>query len=123
MYRGASAFDRVDSLIAYRRLEYSELIVLVQLSPADYLSSFNGRRQFLLFSATVTSALLLAVAVFLYFVSRQHFGNAAALKQSHSALRKLVSVDLLTGARSRGTSWRRWKWSSVGRSVMARNSA
>ncbi|WP_347709610.1 diguanylate cyclase [Pseudomonas sp. OA65] len=102
VYRGASAFDRVDSLIAYRRLEYSELIVLVQLSPADYLSSFNGRRQFLLFSATVTSALLLAFAVFLYFVSRQHFGNAAALKQSYSALRKLVSVDLLTGARSRG---------------------
>ncbi|WLH97773.1 diguanylate cyclase [Pseudomonas hefeiensis] len=102
LYRGASAFDRVDSLVAYRRLEHTGLIVLVQLSPTDYLSSFNERRQFLLFSATVTSALLFAFAIFLYFVTRQHLGNTAALKQSYSALRQLVSVDLLTGARSRG---------------------
>ncbi|ROO40496.1 hypothetical protein BIV09_10250 [Pseudomonas sp. 7SR1] len=101
LYRGLSALDKKDSLVAYRRLMQAELVVLVQLSPVDYLASFNERRQFLLFSAAAISLLLVAFAVFIYFATRLHLGNTAALKQSHSALRQLVSIDALTGARSR----------------------
>ncbi|WP_458131941.1 sensor domain-containing diguanylate cyclase [Pseudomonas sp. R3-41] len=100
--REASAFTAMDSLVAYRRLKQTELIVMVELSPADYLAPYAERRDFLVYSAGISSALLVAFVVFVFFATKQHLGNAAALKQAHQALQHLVSVDLLTGARSRG---------------------
>ena len=100
-YRGPSAIDQITRLTAYRRLEDVGLIVVVQLSPAEYLSASRERRQFLIFCAAAISALLLAFASYLYFATRRHLKNTAALKRAHDSLRQIVNIDLLTGARSR----------------------
>jgi len=98
---GPSAFDQTERLTAYRRLPDAGLVVLVQLSPADYLAAAEERRQFLQFCAAAISALLLAFAAYLYFATRRHLTNTAALRSAHDSLQQIINVDLLTGARSR----------------------
>ncbi|MGE6994759.1 sensor domain-containing diguanylate cyclase [Pseudomonas sp. NPDC047961] len=100
-YRGPSAIDHLDRLTAYRRLKEAGLVVIVQLSPAEYLAASRERRQFLIFCAAAISILLLAFASFLYFATQRHLKNTAALKRAHDSLQKIISIDLLTGARSR----------------------
>ncbi|WP_313084896.1 diguanylate cyclase [Pseudomonas sp.] len=100
-YFGPSALDQTERLTAYRRLADAGLVVLVQLSPADYLAAAEERRQFLQFCAAAISALLLAFAAYLYFATRRHLTNTAALRTAHDSLQQIINIDLLTGARSR----------------------
>lgn len=97
-----SAFNGADSLVAYRRLVQAGLIVVVELASEDYLAAYAERRHFLIFSAGVSSALLVAFALLVYFATKQHLGSTVTLKLANETLQHLVSVDLLTGARSRG---------------------
>lgn len=101
VYRGPSAFDQVERLTAYRRLKDAGLVVIVQLSPTEYLAASSERRRFLIFCAGAISILLLAFASFLYLATKRHLQGTAALKRAHDSLRQIVNIDLLTGARSR----------------------
>ncbi len=101
LYRGVSAFDGSESLTAYRRLEDAGLVVLVQLSPEDYLMSSGKRYRVLIFFASAVTILLLSFALLIYSTVWQHLKDAKALKQAHKTLRELVNVDILTGALSR----------------------
>lgn len=101
LYKGVSAFDKSESLTAFRRLEESGLVVLVQLAPEDYLVPSDKRHRVLIGFGCIISILLLAFSSLIYFIAWQHLKNTTALKQAHQSLRKLVNVDVLTGALSR----------------------
>ena len=101
LYKGVSAFDGSESLTAYRRLEHAGLVVLVQLSPEDYLMLSGKRHRMLILSASAVAVLLVTFAFLIYFTAWRHLKDAKALKQAHKALRELVNIDTLTGALSR----------------------
>jgi diguanylate cyclase (GGDEF)-like protein len=100
-YRGISVISGDERLTAFRRIAEHGVVVLVQLAPADFLAVANARERMLLLSAGLVSLLLLATAVGLLLLTRRHFRDAAALREAHRQLRKLVASDSLTGAASR----------------------
>ena len=100
-FQGISALHGEERLTAFRRLPEHGVVVLVQLAPDDFLAAFKARRSMLLLSAWLVSLLLLASAVALFLLTRQHFRDTAALRAAHRQLRKLVDTDELTGAASR----------------------
>lgn len=100
-YTGVSAIDGQYRLGAYRRLDKEGVVVLVMLSPEDYMANFHERREFLLISACLISLLLLAVAFLVFVLSCRHFRDTALLRQAHEQVTQLVNTDVLTGASSR----------------------
>lgn len=100
-YAGLSALDGEYRQGAYRRLEKEGVVVLVMLSPDDYMAGFNERRKILLISASILSLFLLAVALVIFIFSRRHFRDTAMLRQAHEQMTQLVNTDVLTGASSR----------------------
>ena len=102
LYRGVSFFDGSESLTAYRRQENSGLIVMVKLSPADYLAAYYKQENILYGSALVVSLFLLAFSCLIYFVALQHLKSTKELKHAYGLLQERVNIDSLTGALSRG---------------------
>lgn len=100
-YTGVSAIDSEYRLGAYRRLDNEGVVVLVMLSPKDYMANFNERQEFLLVAACLVSLLLLVVAFIAFVVSRRHFRNTTLLRQAHEQVTQLLNTDVLTGASSR----------------------
>lgn len=100
-YIGLSAIDGKYRLGAYRRLEKEGVVVLVMLSPDDYMAHFHERRALIVGYAGLLSLLLLAVVVVIFILSRRHFRDAAMLRQAHQQMTHLVNTDVLTGASSR----------------------
>lgn len=101
LYQGLSSINGEERLTAFRRLPEHGVVVLVQLAPDDFLAAFREREHMLLLSASLVSLLLLATATAFYLLTRRHFHDAAALRQAHRQMRKLIDIDALTGAASR----------------------
>lgn len=100
-YEGVSSLDGQYHLAAYRRLEEESVLVLVLLSPKDFMAAFEEHRKLLIVSASVISLLLLAVALLIYAFSRRHFRNTARLREAHEQMTQLANTDVLTGVSSR----------------------
>lgn len=100
-YEGVSALDGEYHLGAYRRLKEEGVVVVVLLSPKDFMASFQAHRKLLIISASVISALLLVVALLLYVFGRRHFRNTASLRQAHEQMTHLANTDVLTGVSNR----------------------
>jgi diguanylate cyclase (GGDEF)-like protein len=100
-YEGVSSLDGEYRLGAYRRLTDAGVVVLVMLSPKDFMAAHEERNELLLASAGVISLLLLAVAVLVFVLSSRYFQSTARLRQAHDQLAQFANTDVLTGARSR----------------------
>lgn len=100
-YEGVSSLDGEYRLGAYRRLTDAGVVVLVMLSPKDFMAAHEERKELLLASAGVISLLLLAVAVLVFVLSSRYFQSTARLRQAHDQLAQFANTDVLTGARSR----------------------
>lgn len=100
-YEGISAIDGEHRLGAYRRLKEDGVVVVVLLSPTDFMAAFEARKQLLLASAALISVLLLALAALLYVLARRHFLSTARLQDAHQVMSQLASTDMLTGVSNR----------------------
>ncbi len=100
-YEGVSAIDGEYRLGAYRRLTNDGVVVVVLLSPKDFMAAFEERRELLIASAGIISLLLAAVALLIFVLSSRYFQSTERLRQSHDLLAQLANTDVLTGVSSR----------------------
>ncbi len=100
-YEGVSAIDGEYRLGAYRRLTNDGVVVVVLLSPKDFMAAFDKRRELLIVSAGIISLLLAAVALLIFVLSCRYFQSTERLRQAHDQLTQLANTDVLTGVSSR----------------------
>lgn len=100
-YEGVSAIDGEYRLGAYRRLADDGVVVVVLLSPKDFMAAFDERRELLIASAGIISLLLAAVALLIFVLSNRYFQSTEKLRQAHDQLAQLANTDVLTGVSSR----------------------
>lgn len=100
-YEGRSAIDGGDRLVAYRRLPSYGVVVVISLSPEDFMSSFSERKKLLMAAAIFISALLAVVALSAFMIIVKSMRAAADLRAAYDKLAKLANTDMLTGIRSR----------------------
>lgn len=100
-YEGVSAIDGEYRLGAYRRLISDGVVVVVLLSPKDFMAAYHARRELLIASAGIISLLLSGVAVLVFVLTSRYFQSTAMLRQAHDQLAQLASTDVLTGVSNR----------------------
>jgi len=100
-YEGVSSIDGEYRLGAYRRLADDGVVVLVLLSPKDFMAAFHERKELLIASAGIISLLLSAVALLVFVLSNRYFQSTDRLRQAHDQLTLLANTDVLTGVSSR----------------------
>lgn len=100
-FEGVTFIDGQYRLAAYRRLEQEDAVVVVLLSPEDFMAPFEERRHLLIASAGVISLLLLAVALLVFILAGRHLRATAELRVAHKQMKELVNTDTLTGVSSR----------------------
>ncbi|WP_051375873.1 sensor domain-containing diguanylate cyclase [Stutzerimonas chloritidismutans] len=100
-YEGVSSIDGEYRLGAYRRLTDGDVVVVVLLSPKDFMAAFHKRRELLIASAGIISLLLAVVALLIFVLSSRYFQSTEKLRQSHDQLAQLANTDVLTGVSSR----------------------
>ncbi|UIP33428.1 sensor domain-containing diguanylate cyclase [Stutzerimonas kunmingensis] len=100
-YEGVSSINGEYRLGAYRRLADDGVVVVVLLSPKDFMAAFDERRELLIASAGIISLLLAAVALLIFVLSNRYFQSTEKLRQAHDQLAQLANTDVLTGVSSR----------------------
>lgn len=100
-YEGVSSISGEYRLGAYRRLADDGVVVVVLLSPKDFMAAFDERRELLIASAGIISLLLAAVALLIFVLSNRYFQSTEKLRQAHDQLAQLANTDVLTGVSSR----------------------
>lgn len=100
-FEGVSAIDEEHRVGAYRRLKDFELVVVVLLSPTDFMAAFHGRRNLLMVSTGLISGFALALAILLFVLARRHFQNMSRLREAHKLMSQLANTDMLTGVKNR----------------------
>lgn len=100
-YEGVSSINGEYRLGAYRRLADDGVVVVVLLSPKDFMAAFDERRELLIASAGIISLLLAAVALLIFVLSNRYFQSTEKLRQAHDQLAQLANSDVLTGVSSR----------------------
>ena len=99
-YEGVSVIDGEYRLGAYRRLIDRGVVVVVLLSPTDFMAAF-GRKTLLTVSAGVISTALSVVALLIFLLSSRYFQSIARLRLAYGQLAQLANTDVLTGVSSR----------------------
>lgn len=100
-YEGVSVIDGEYRLGAYRRLIDQGVVVVVLLSPTDFMAAFQERKTLLTVSAGVISLALSVVALLIFLLSSRYFQSIARLRLAHGQLAQLANTDVLTGVSSR----------------------
>ncbi|MFI8465743.1 diguanylate cyclase [Stutzerimonas stutzeri] len=100
-YEGVSSINGEYRLGAYRRLADDGVVVVVLLSPKDFMAAFDERRELLIASAGIISLLLAAVKLLIFVLSNRYFQSTEKLRQAHDQLAQLANTDVLTGVSSR----------------------